>query len=334
MKIDLQVYRGYMNDEQLVIAGHAFRSPSPRQYMLDAQGIRFMHAVYKMFTIEPQANAKVTLQLGDLQSTTYTMEDGYFQFRIPIHKKYKPAWHVCSVVCEIEQKFNIVQNGEILKPHPTKYGIISDIDDTFLVSHSDSIWKKLSILLSKNVHEREIFDHVIDHYQLLSTTGTRHRETVNAFFYVSSSEWNLYPFIEEFSRIHQLPKAVIKLKKIKTGLLDFLATGRGSHSHKFEKIKDIISFYPYLKYILLGDDTQKDPFLYDRSCRTFPENIEAVYIRQTTRTPKAKVKKALQNIEKMGIKTFYYEDSLRAIEHTRDLDLEGGEVENKKRVSE
>lgn len=94
----------------------------------------------------------------------------------------------------------------------------------------------------------------------LARQGRRARKLRILFFYVSSSEWNLYDFIAEFAVLHDLPKAVIKLKKIKTGLRDFVATGRGNHDHKFIKIKDILSFYPHLEYVLLGDDSQHDPF--------------------------------------------------------------------------
>ena len=84
----------------------------------------------------------------------------------------------------------------------------------------------------------------------------------NPFFYVSSSEWNLYRFIAKFTRIHKLPKAVFLLKDIKRGITDFFMSGRGNHDHKFEKIKHILEFYPGLQYVLLGDDSQQDPLLY------------------------------------------------------------------------
>src|SRR5690606_15310264 len=130
-------------------------------------------------------------------------------------------------------------------------------------------------MLSKNINKRKIFGEVVDHYRHLSISGQDSKEASNSFFYVSSSEWNLYSFINEFVELHDLPKAVIKLKKIKSGISDFLFTGRGGHDHKFEKIKDIISFYPNLQYVLLGDDSQRDAYIYERLCKTFPRNVKA-----------------------------------------------------------
>ena len=138
---------------------------------------------------------------------------------------------------------------------------------------------------------------------------------------MSSSEWNLYDFIDEFARLHDLPKAVIKLKQIKTGLMDFIKTGRGDHDHKFVKIKDIISFYPHLEYVLLGDDSQHDPYLYERICKTFPKNIRAIYIRQTSKLPKKAVQKVLANIESMDVNTCYFQDSKTAIDHSDKIGI-------------
>jgi phosphatidate phosphatase APP1 len=214
-----------------------------------------------------------------------------------------------------------VQTSELLKPFESKVGVISDIDDTFLVSHSGNFFKKLYILLFKNINKRKVFEDVVPHYQALSRAGQENETASNSFFYVSSSEWNLYEFIDAFARLHKLPKAVIKLKKIKTGISDFLFTGRGSHDHKFEKIKDIIMFYPNLDYVLLGDDSQKDPYLYERIVKIFPENIKAIYIRQTSRRKKQQAAAVLKNIESMNVATCYFSNSEEAIAHSERIGI-------------
>jgi phosphatidate phosphatase APP1 len=143
----------------------------------------------------------------------------------------------------------------------------------------------------------------------------------NSFFFVSSSEWNLYGFINDFADMHGLPKAVIKLKKIKTGISDFLFTGRGSHDHKFEKIKDIISFYPNLQYVLVGDDSQKDAYIYERVCKIFPKNVKAVYLRQTGKKQNIKVYSVLKNIESLNVETCYFVGSDKAILHSKNIGI-------------
>ncbi|MCK7590886.1 DUF2183 domain-containing protein [Subsaxibacter sp. CAU 1640] len=320
MKIDLKLYRGYMNDEELIVFGHVFKSWAPDSYRIDRRGFRHAVSVFRMFTISPLSNANITLTFRNTIVKTKTLDDGYFRFTIPFNDEVESGWHEYSVSCEFNG-FGIIERGELLKPFQSKYGIISDIDDTFLISHSNNFFMKLYVLLSKNINKRKIFNDVADHYRALSTYGHTNKVASNSFFYVSSSEWNLYGFIDEFARLHNLPKAVIKLKKIKTGISDFLFTGRGSHDHKFEKIKDIISFYPTLTYVLFGDDTQQDPFLYERVCKVFPKNIRVVYIRQTSKNKKSEVSKVLNNIEELSVKTLYYRDSGEAIKHSKEIGL-------------
>lgn len=320
MKLDLKLYRGYVNDQQLVVFGHVFKSWAPDRYNIDRRGYRHAKSIYKMFTINPIKNIAVTFMFKDLEVVTKTLDDGYFRFSIPFNKFLASGWHSYSVTCNLNGK-GIVERGELLKPFKSKLGIISDIDDTFLISHTDNFFKKLYVLLTQDINSRELFDDVVPHYQALSRAGHEEKGEFNSFFYVSSSEWNLYQFILNFARLHQLPKAIIKLKSIKTGLADFLFTGRGGHDHKFIKIKDIISFYPQLQYVLLGDDSQQDPFLYEHITKIYPLNIKAIYIRQTRNTQKQKVIKVLHNLEEMGVATCYFNHSGQAIEHSREIGI-------------
>jgi phosphatidate phosphatase APP1 len=320
MKLDLKLYRGYVNKEELIVFGHVFRSWSPDHYRMDRRGIRHAVSIIHMFRIKPLKNVTVTLKFKNIEVSTKTMDDGYFRFTIPYSEQLEPGWHPYQVVCKLYD-FGIVECSELLKPVESKVGVISDIDDTFLVSHSGNFFMKLYVMLLKNINKRKVFDDVVNHYQALSRAGQENEEVSNSFFYVSSSEWNLYEFIDSFARMHELPKAVIKLKKIKTGISDFLFTGRGSHDHKFEKIKDIISFYPKLQYVLLGDDSQKDPYLYERIVKVFPQNIKAIYIRQTSRKEKNKVIDVLKNIESMNVATCYFRNSSKAIEHSEDIGI-------------
>ena len=320
MKLDLKLYRGYVNKEELIVFGHVFKSWSPDHYRMDRRGIRHAVSIIHMFRIKPLKNVTVTLKFKNTEVSTKTLDDGYFRFAIPYSEHLEPGWHPYQVVCKLYD-FGIVECSELLKPFESKVGVISDIDDTFLVSHSGNFFMKLYVMLLKNINKRKVFDDVVHHYQALSRAGQENEEVSNSFFYVSSSEWNLYEFIDSFARMHELPKAVIKLKKIKTGISDFLFTGRGSHDHKFEKIKDIISFYPKLQYVLLGDDSQKDPYLYERIVKVFPQNIKAIYIRQTSRKEKNKVIDVLKNIESMNVATCYFRNSSKAIEHSEDIGI-------------
>ncbi|WP_395078102.1 App1 family protein [Flavobacterium sp.] len=329
MKPILKLYRGYANDQELVVMGHVFKPTSKQEYDFQKKNFKNATSIIGMFRIRTIGNFDVYLNIDNQKIHTKTLEDGYFKFCIPLDKSSNYGWINYSVSIYYENE-EIIAQGSYILPHAGNLGIISDIDDTFLISHTRNPLKKLYILLFKNVNDRKIFDDVVPHYQALSSAGrpkslqtgeVNNKEEQNAFFYVSSSEWNLYTFIVKFTELHQLPRAVLLLKDIKDSLTDFFITGRGGHNHKFEKIKHILEFYPNLKYVLLGDDSQHDPFLYENICKIFPITVKAVYIRQTGNSKKEKVENTLQNIATLNVAICYFKNSSEAIAHSKLIGL-------------
>lgn len=318
MKPILQLYRGYANEEELIVMGHVFR----RTYDYDFQKKNFKNAtsIINQFRIKTIKNFDIYLKCGNQEIHTKTLDDGYFKFCIPLEKETPFGWIEYEV--SIKHKAEILtEKGSFIRPHKGKLGIISDIDDTFLISHTGNFIRKIYVLLFKNVNDRKVFKDVVPHYQALSSAGRNNREEENAFFYVSSSEWNLYRFIVKFTKIHHLPRAVILLKDIRRGITDFFMSGRGSHDHKFDKIKHVLEFYPNLQYVLLGDDSQHDPVLYERICKIFPVTVKAVYIRQTGKHQKQETKTILKNLENLEVSVCYYKDSSEAIMHSKSIGI-------------
>lgn len=320
MKPLLKLYRGYANEDELIVMGHVFEPTSKTEYDFQKKSFRNAKSVIRTFRIKTDSNADVYLEHHGEKIHTKTLEDGYFKFCVPLKKETGYGWNDYSVsIFHLNEEIKV--NGTYMRPYEGNLGFISDIDDTFLISHTKNVFKKLFILLFRNVNDRKIFEGVVPHYQALSSSGRNNKNEQNAFFYVSSSEWNLYRFIIDFTELHQLPRAVLLLKDIKTSLWDFFVSGRGDHNHKLEKIKHILEFYPHLKYTLLGDDSQHDPFLYEHICKIFPLTVIAVYIRQVGSQKKEKVTSVLANIETLGVATCYFRESSQAIEHSRKVGI-------------
>ena len=318
MKPILQLYRGYANEQELIVMGHVFKT----LYDYDFQKKNFKNAtsIVSLFRIKTIKNFDIYLKYEGQEIHTKTLDDGYFKFCIPLKKESHFGWIEYEV--SIKHKNEIITvKGSFIRPHKGNLGIISDIDDTFLISHTRNIFRKIYILLFKSVNDRKVFKDVVPHYQALSSAGRNNKDEQNAFFYISSSEWNLYRFIVKFTKIHQLPRAVILLKDIKRGITDFFFSGRGNHNHKFDKIKHVLEFYPNLKYVLLGDDSQHDPFLYEQICKIFPVTVKAVYIRQTGKYKKETTKIILKNLEDLEISVCYFKDSSEAILHSKSIGI-------------
>lgn len=319
MKPILKLYRGYANEQELIVMGHVFKPTKKKDYDFQEKNLKNARSVINMFRIKTQTNADVYLKHGEIKIHTKTLKDGYFKFCVPLDQNEIYGWvpYEVSIVYKGE---TIIAKENYIRPHKGNIGVISDIDDTFMISYTLNPFKKFYNILFRSVASRKVFKDVVPHYQALSLAGRENKEEFNAFFYVSSSEWNLYRLIEKFTEIHKLPKAVFLLKDIKISLTDFF-TKRSSHNHKFEKIKHILEFYPNLQYVLLGDDSQHDPYLYEAICKIFPVTVKAVYIRQSNKYEKKQVTSIMKNLQSLGVSTCYFRHSSEAIKHSKKIGI-------------
>ncbi len=101
--------------------------------------------------------------------------------------------------------------GRVLVPPATaKFGVISDLDDTVIVTNVTNRLKMFLTVALLNEHTRLPFKGVAAFYQALQN-GASGAEN-NPIFYVSSSPWNLYSPLTEFLRIHNVPLGALFLK--------------------------------------------------------------------------------------------------------------------------
>jgi phosphatidate phosphatase APP1 len=81
-------------------------------------------------------------------------------------------------------------------------------------------------------------------------------------------------------KLNDFPCGPLFLKELKYGFKDFIFSGKGKHTHKYNKIKALLDFYPFLTFILVGDNGQKDIEIYYNIVVDFPQRIKSIYIVQ------------------------------------------------------
>ncbi len=224
----------------------------------------------------PIPETPVDIHLANQTFTVHSDELGYFSIWVTTEKVFNAGWHSANFsICDGEGVQQCIQVGEFLiTDTEVDFGVISDIDDTVLVSHATQLLRKTRLILTKNAKTRLPFEGVAEFYQQLSQEGKR------PIFYVSSSEWNLYDFLEDFFHVRKIPKGPFLLQEFKSGLKDLLFSGGGSHQHKLQKIRRLMDLYPHMSFILIGDSGQLDPMIYQKALIEFHERIKAVYIRK------------------------------------------------------
>lgn len=316
----IKVYHGYGYGDKMTIYGHVLKfGPIPRT--------RYAHNVFKnaiallrLFMVKPHSKVKVQLEWEGQTYFAITDTDGFYRFEWKDAPPLPQGWTDVTVSMLDDSGNKIAENkGSVYIPYPTQYGFISDIDDTFLISHSSNLRKRLFVLFTQNAHSRKPFDGSVKHYQLLAKGNTT-PEAPNPFFYVSSSEWNLYDYILEFTTVNGLPRGVFLLNVLKQ-FHEIFKTGQNNHGTKFMRIVRILEAYPNQRFVLLGDSSQQDPYIYASIVEHFPKRIHAVYIRDVYEKSKQKVADVLHKIESSGVPCYFFKNSNDAILHSRKIGL-------------
>jgi phosphatidate phosphatase APP1 len=275
-------------------------------------------AMIKRFSSDEIPGVRVKAELNGITLTTETDESGFFCFHFKVQEisglLLSDHWHPVNFTLLdeiVEDQPEVTATGEvrIILPEEKRI-IVSDIDDTILVSHSTQLFRKLRLMLFKNALTRTPFEGGADFYRALER-GSK-KNAFHPFFYVSSSEWNLYDLLENFFDHNNIPKGVFMLRRLESSIYKFWKSGQGNHEHKYDKIKFLLDLYADHQFILIGDSGQKDPEIYTRLAHEFPGRIETIYIR------KIGSKVFYRNIEQLNARLEKVSTTYLQVENTYD----------------
>lgn len=312
--ITVKVYHGYGHQHNLVVYGHVLQGNLTGRKRYTTNALVNIFYLAKLFFIQPVPNQAIQLQWNDQLLTSKTEKDGFFKFEWQSNKTVSAGWHALQVnAIDAQSQLLASGIGKIFIPHATQYGFISDIDDTVLVSHSATTGRKLKTLFTKNPRSRKTFADVVKFYNLLASAHTE-QVLLNPFFYVSSSEWNLYDDLNEFFKHNGLPKGAFMLSGIKKWY-QLLQSGKSKHFGKLIRVVRILEAFPKQRFVLLGDNTQSDPETYVAIANKYPNNIVAIYIRNISSKKELATNTLLASINNKAITTCHFKHTDEAIEH-------------------
>lgn len=314
-------YRGYGNQNEINIMGRVLEHnglAKPRPEDSTWTNVKAMARRYMSREI-PHVYLKARFQQEE--RLVQANDEGYFHLQMTYSDAVdeKKLWHKIDfrlVDRLLKDQDTITAQGEIMIPdQKSEFGVISDIDDTILVSKTTHRIEIIRMALVHNATTRMTFRGVAALYQALhkGSDGRRH----NPFFYVSSSPWNMYDMLEDFFRINNLPKGPILLRDI--GITENRFIKEKHSKHKLEKIRRIFRYNPELPFILIGDSGQHDPEIYRQVTEEFPGRIKAIYIRNvTTEKREVEVVKIAEEMNRKGIPFILKKQTSEAVTHAED----------------
>lgn len=312
-------YRGYGTRKKIFLQGHVLDDLVMYESEKKDKWRKNFRAMLSRFMSEALPNVRVEVLFKDVSQIVRTDENGLFRATFEFDEPLKESgWLPVKfrVADDFEDmEIELLQEKEVyVHDDSSAFGIISDIDDTILISHASQTFRKLRLVLTKNAHTRMPFDGVAEFYAALHRGCNQ--SCFNPIFYVSSSEWNLYDFLEDFCALNGIPKGPFLLQEYKQGLVDLISSGGGSHEHKLQKAKHLLAVFPNLKFILIGDSGQHDALLYGQLAEEFPDRVLGIYIRDVSgRRKDENVRTLSRKLKTKGVEMLLVENSAAAARH-------------------
>jgi phosphatidate phosphatase APP1 len=236
--------------------------------------------MYRRFASREIAGVQLRATYGDDFVETTTDAEGYFHAKLPLSPPLQFAgWLKANVKVTapaLYGKDEISTDSEVhIPPNDASFGIISDIDDTVVLTHATHFLKMARMVFLGNARTRMPFPGVAAFYHALKAGASGQGD--NPIFYVSSSAWNIYDLLIEFLEHNDIPVGPVLLADYG---LDQTSFPFASHdSHKMVHIRQVLDTYPNLKFILIGDSGQRDHAIYQQVNYDYPGRILAIYLR-------------------------------------------------------
>lgn len=319
-RIEILPYRGHGNEERVFLKGRVLEESGITPSAQTDTVLTNLRNMARRFFSSEAPRARVRARVGEHELEVRADEEGFFDVRFDLREAPSEnfEWHPVSM--ELVSPLAPGQKREwakgwVLVPNRAEFALISDIDDTVMLSRASSVLKMFWIVLLNNAHTRLAFPGVGVFYEALRRG--KYGTSSNPLFYVSSSPWNIYDLLEDFMDVHGLPPGPIFLK-------DWSPTVLGKHEdHKLGLIRRLLATYPDLPFILLGDSGQEDPEIYAQAAVENPDRIKAVYIRDVTDDERqAEVERISgELLAASGIVMKLVKDSATAAEHALSLGL-------------
>jgi phosphatidate phosphatase APP1 len=223
---------------------------------------------WRSFVSVPVSDVEVTIEIeGDTHSVRPD-RGGVIDAVIPV--QLAPGWH--TVKMYTAQSTRVFEAPVFIVDPKAKFGIISDVDDTVMVTALPRPFLAAWNTFVLDEHARVPTPGMA---VLLERLAATHPGT--PVIYLSTGAWNVAPTLTRFLSRNLFPAGPLLLTDWGPTHDRLFRSGR---EHKRTNLLRLADEFPGLKWLLVGDDGQHDEVLYGEFAIAHPENVAAVAIRQ------------------------------------------------------
>jgi phosphatidate phosphatase APP1 len=222
---------------------------------------------WRSFAAVPIGYAQVRITIGGVTHEVVADRGGVID--TVIAGRLEPGWQTLTMSVEDGEP---VETRVFVVGPDVRFGIVSDIDDTVMVTALPrpllAAWNSFVV----DEHARQ----PVPGMAVLMERLVRDRPGAPVI-YLSTGAWNIAPTLIRFLRRHLFPPGAILLTDWGPTHDRWFRSGK---EHKLSNLRRIAAEFPDVKWLLIGDDGQHDDELYTTFTSEHPENVVGVAIRR------------------------------------------------------
>jgi phosphatidate phosphatase APP1 len=224
---------------------------------------------WRSFVSVPVENGEVDLVLNGVRHTVRADYSGVVD--VVVEQEMEPGRHTITMS---SQGSDPVAADVFVIGDEERFGIVSDIDDTVMVTALPrpllAAWHTFVV----NEHARSATPGMPVLYERLSQAYG-----FPPIFYLSTGAWNVAPTLTRFLSSNLYPPGPLLLTDWGPTKDRWFRSGK---EHKRAHLRRWAQEFPNIKWLLFGDNGQHDEMLYREFADAHPEQVVAVCIRQLT----------------------------------------------------
>ncbi|WJL95687.1 DUF2183 domain-containing protein [Microbacterium sp. ET2] len=222
---------------------------------------------WRSFASVPVGYAQVRVTISGTEHEVVADRGGVIDTVLPA--ALEPGWQ--TVTMSVEGGEPVETRLFIVAPD-VRFGVISDVDDTVMVTALPrpllAAWNSFVV----DEHARQ----PVPGMAVLAERLVRDNPG-SPFVYLSTGAWNIAPTLMRFLRRHVYPAGAILLTDWGPTHDRWFRSGK---DHKLENLRRLGREFPDVKWLLIGDDGQHDDEIYTTFTSENPDNVIAVAIRR------------------------------------------------------
>jgi phosphatidate phosphatase APP1 len=263
-------YQGYGSTEWVRVLGRVLLTSRP------VPGSRAEHAAqngnqnirgWRAFTSVPIQFTEVDIEIDGVTTRVQADRGGLVDAVVPIG--LTPGWH--TAVLRAEGTEPATARIFVISPD-TRLGIVSDIDDTIMVTALPRPFLALWNTFVLNERARMATPGMA---VLLDRLTVEHPDA--PVIYLSTGPWNAAPTLARFLSRNMYPSGALLLTDWGLTQDRWFRSGR---EHKRRNLELLAQEFPNMRWLLFGDNGQHDEAIYSQFAQQHGDSVAAIGIRQ------------------------------------------------------